>query len=244
MPRRIRLPVILGLVALILFGGLLWWWLARPTWTVERVRDVAVTTLQEETPASDLVAGRIGVTADRQIHDRGRFSWVPGWFSVPGINFVGADVRVQVVGEALYGFDVRELRPEMITLAPDGVIEVALPGLRVISVEPDLGRLQVESREGVFRSGAARPLESEALRDVQEALRQQGERHLQTSDQPRINAARALTAVLRPAFVSAGMPDPRFRVRISDEVVIEPAPERRPDTEGRQRIPLTESDAR
>lgn len=219
-----RLPLTLGLLVALVLSVALLWWLARPTWTVDRVRDVVIATLQEEQAASDLVTGRVGVTARREIRDRGRFSWVPEWASLPGVNLVSAEVRVEIPGQALYGFDVRELRPEMIDLGDDGVVEVRLPPLRVVAIEPNLEQLEIHSREGVLRRGAARPLEREALRDVQDALRAQGERHLATSTQPALNTARALAETLRPALVAAGMRDPRFRFRIGDELVLEPRP--------------------
>lgn len=220
--RRHALPLVLALVAIVVLAGVALVLLVRPTWTVERVRDVVVTTLQEETAATDLVTGRVGVTARREIEDRGRFSWIPAWLGIPGVNLVGADVRVEVAGEALYGFDVMRLDPEMIALASDGVIEVLLPPLHVVAVEPDLARLQIRSREGILRRGAARPLEEEALADVQLALREQGEAHLLRSSQPAIHTGRALAAMLRPAFLAAGMPDPRFRFLIGDELILEP----------------------
>ncbi len=224
MPRS-RLIAAALLLALVVAGGLALWLLARPTWTVERVRDAVVATLQEEAPASDLVTGRVGVTARREIAERGRFSWVPGWLSVPGVNLVTTETRVELAGEALYGFDVRGLRPEMISVGEDGVVEVELPALRVVAVEPDLGRLRIETEEGAFRGGSGRRLEGEALRDVQAALRQQAERHLRDSTQPAVNTARALAAMLRPPLVAAGMPEPRFRFRLGDGIVLEPRPD-------------------
>jgi hypothetical protein len=224
LPRDLSVLAVVLLVLLLV--GALAWWRAGPGWTVERVRDVVTTTLQEEVPASELVTGRVGVTARREIQDRGRFGWLPGWLGVPGVNFFGAGTRVEVVGQALYGVDVRRITPEMITLTEDGVVEVVLPPLHVVAVEADLSRLRVESHQGVMRPGAGRTLEEEALRDVQDALRAQAQRHIETSDQPALNTARALAATLRPAFIAAGMEDPRFRFRLGDELVLEPRPER------------------
>ena len=150
---RRRLLILLGVVivgAVIAVLG----WLARPRWSVERVRDTVVTTIQSEAPASDLVTGRVGISARRDLRDLGRFSWLPAWLDLPGVNFLDAEARVEVAGEALYGFDVRELTAEMIEVHPDGLVEVTLPPLRVIAVETDLGRLRVQSQEGVLRGGA------------------------------------------------------------------------------------------
>jgi len=220
--RKRPFPLVLVLVTTIVVALVILFLAFRPTWTVDRVRHVVIATLQEETPASELVTGRVGVTAQSEIADRGRFSWIPDWVGIPGLNLIGAGVSVEVVGEALYGFDVRAITPEMITFAADGVIEVELPAIRVIAVEPDLSRLQIRTREGILRPGAGRTLEAEALSDVQHALRRQGERHVQVSAQPKINSGRALAATLRPALQAAGMPDPRFRFRVGPDLILEP----------------------
>jgi hypothetical protein len=200
-------------------------WLARPRWSVERVRDTVVTTIQSEAPASDLVTGRVGISARREIRDLGRFSWLPAWLDLPGVNFLDAEARVEVAGEALYGFDVNELTAAMIEVHPDGLVEVTLPPLRVIAVETDLERLRVQSEEGALRGGAGRRLEGEALRDVQALLREQAERHLDTSVQPAVNTAEALQAMLTPPLQAAGLEAPRFRFRIGPDLTLEPPTE-------------------
>ncbi len=222
-PRR---RLLLALAVLLVGAGLavaLWW--ARPRWSVERVRDTVVTTIQSEAPASDLVTGRVGISARREIRDLGQFSWLPAWLDLPGVNFLDAEARVEVTGEALYGFDVRALRPEMIEVHPDGLVDVTLPALRVIAVETDLGRLRVESQEGVLRGGAGRRLEGEALRDVQALLRRQAERHLEDSVQPGVNTAEALAAMLRPPLQAAGLAEPRFRFHLGPDLTLEPSAE-------------------
>src|SRR5690606_11018014 len=113
---------------------------------------------------------------------------------LPGINFLDAEARVAEQGEALYGFDERALSAKMIEVHPDGLVEVTLPPLRVIAVEVELARMQMASKEGVFRSGAGRRLEHEALGDLQGVLREQAERHLDMSVQPGVHTARALQA--------------------------------------------------
>ena len=221
---RRRLLILLGVVivgAVIAVLG----WLARPRWSVERVRDTVVTTIQSEAPASDLVTGRVGISARRDLRDLGRFSWLPAWLDLPGVNFLDAEARVEVAGEALYGFDVRELTAEMIEVHPDGLVEVTLPPLRVIAVETDLGRLRVQSQEGVLRGGAGKRLEGEALRDVQTLLHEQAERHLNESVQPAVNTAEALQAMLTTPLRAAGLEDPRFRSRVGPDLTLEPLAE-------------------
>lgn len=200
-------------------------WMSRPRFSTERVRDAVVTTIQAEAPASDLVTGRVSLSARREIHDLGRFSWLPSWLDLPGVNFLDAEARVSVSGDALYGFDVRQLAAEMIEVHPDGLVEVTLPPLRVVAVEVDLAEMRMASREGVFRSGAGRQLEREALADLQDVLREQAERHLETSVQPGIHTARALQAMLTPPLRAAGLEQPRFRFRVAPDLVLSPPPE-------------------
>lgn len=218
--RRRALFFALGFAALAVVAVLLW--MARPRWSVERVRDAVVTTIQSEAPASDLVTGRIGISARRELRDLGRFSWLPAWLDLPGVNFLDAEARVEVVGDALYGFDVHALTAEMIEVHPDGLVEVTLPPLRVIAVDTDLSQLRVQSQEGMLRGGAGRRLEGEALRDVQSLLQQQAERHLETSVQPAVHTAAALQAMLTPPLRAAGLETPRFRFHVGPDLTLEP----------------------
>lgn len=220
--QRHRLLILLGLTAAGVGLAVVAWLVLRPPFSVERVRDTVVTTLMAEAPASELVTGRVGVAARREIEDRGRFAWVPDWLDLPGVNLLDASARVEVRGEALYGFDVRRLRPEMITVYPDGLVEVELPGLEVLAVEADLAGLRVETSEGELRGGAAARLQAEALRDVQAALREQADRHLATSVQPAVNTAEALRALLEAPLRAAGVANPRFRFHLSDDLTLEP----------------------
>ncbi len=222
---RLKRPFLFAVLALAAASLLLAVWLARPRWSVERVRDAVVSTIQAEAPASDLVTGRVQIAARREIHDLGQFSWLPDWLDLPGVNFLDAQTRVEVTGEALYGFDVRELTPEMIDVQPDGLVEVTLPPLRVVAVDVDLRTLRLQSAEGVFRAGAGRQLEREALEDLQGVLREQAARHLDTSVQPGMNTAEALKAMLTPPLQAAGLEQPRFRFHVAPGLVLTPPSE-------------------
>lgn len=223
---RIRRSVWFGILVLGIVAALgIALWLTRPRWSEERVRDTIVSTIQSESPASDLVTGRVRIAAQREIHDLGQFSWLPAWLDLPGVNFLDAQTRVEVTGEALYGFDVRALRPEMIAVRPDGLVEVTLPPLHVIAVDTDLGTLRLQSEEGVFRSGSGRELEQEALADLQVVLREQAERHLDTSVQPGMNTARALRALLTPPLQAVGLEDPQFTFRVAPDLILTPQSE-------------------
>ena len=224
-PSRFKRAFVVAVFALAALSVLVAVWLARPRWDVERVRDAVVSTIQAEAPASDLVTGRVQIAARREIHDLGRFSWLPAWLDLPGVNFLDAQTRVEVTGDALYGFDVRALTPEMINVQPDGLVDVTLPPLRIVAVDVDLRTLQFQSEEGVFRAGAGRQLEREALEDLQVVLREQAERHLDTSVQPGMHTAEALRAMLTPPLQAAGLEQPRFRFHVAPGLVLSPPAE-------------------
>jgi hypothetical protein len=62
----------------------------------------------------------------------------------------------------------------------------------------------------------------DALGGVRDALRRQGQAHLNTATQPRVNTAQALEKLLRPVLRAAGVPNPQFRFEIGDELVLQP----------------------
>jgi hypothetical protein len=59
-----------------------------------------------------------------------------------------------------------------------------------------------------------------ALEGITEALRRQANERIRTAAQPRVNTARALEAMLSPALEAAGVPDPRFRIRLGNGLVV------------------------
>jgi hypothetical protein len=122
-----------------------------------------------------------------------------------------------------YGFDVRTLRPEAIRLAEDGVVEVDLPPLAVFSVEPILEELEVRTEEGGWRrldpSGRDEGTR-QALAGLRRDIRGYAEARLETAPPARMNAARAVARMLTPPLQAAGMPAPRYRVRVGEGAVL------------------------
>lgn len=208
-------------VALVLLGlgaaaGL---WLARPRLTEEEVRTAVVTTIQREAPASFYVTGYLDIVATTTVENTKVL--LP---DVLGLDLGTTTSTVRMPGRVSYGFDARVLRPEMIDLRDDGVIQVTLPPLSVYSVEPDLERMEVETSVGwarLYRSSGRR-VEQRALRAVEDVLRRQGTAHVQSSTQPRLNTAEALVTLLTPVLKAAGLAEPRFRFQIGPEIVVEP----------------------
>jgi hypothetical protein len=193
-------------------------WARRPHLTEEQVRETIWSTIQREAPAAFLVTGWIEVTAVTRVANTRTL--LPG---IIGLDLGTTSANVRVPGRISYGFDVGKLKPEMIRLLDDGVIEVDVPQPVIWSVEPNLSQLEVETQRGWARLSAATQdqVRDRALSLVQGALAQQGQAHLQSSSQPGINTADALDSLLRPVLVAAGMDDPELRFRIG-RITIEP----------------------
>lgn len=218
-----------AVVALLLAGGL-WLWGDGPSEAT--VRRTVLTTIQDEAPASFLVTGTLEVSVTVRV-DSAQYL-TPTWLTfllqqtqpsaLPLVQG-GARTRVRVPGTVSYGFDVRALTPDMISVTEEQV-GVSLPSLSVHSVEPDLTRLEVRSQESgwmrVLPSNMPASVRTQALGAVQDAFRQQAERRIATATQPRVNTARALEVLLRPALQAAGVEDPRFRMRIGEDLVLQP----------------------
>jgi hypothetical protein len=232
MTRRLGFGLGLGLfLGVCLAGGVAVWWGQGPS--EARVQRTVVTTVQEEAPASFLVTGTLTVSASVQI-DSAQYA-TPGWLTyvveqtqpslLPLLQGSSA-ATVKVPGRVSYGFDVRALTPQMIGVEEGGGVRVDLPELAVHSVEPDLSRLRVRTTtEGwmrLFPSGAHEEVRKRALAGVQDAFRTQAERRIETATQPRVHTARALENMLTPPLEAAGIPDPRFRIRIGDRLSLHP----------------------
>lgn len=227
-----RIGVVSGVVALAFLGmALALLWVLRPRYDAAEVQRTVVTTIQREAPASFFVTGTLDITVTEEVeHTEQLFPTLfallreaqPSW---PGINRGTARATVRVPGRVSYGFDAAQLTPDHIRVQSDGEVHVALPALRVHAAEPYLRQLEVKTEvAGWMRlfGSQERDAEREALAGVRAALRRQGQAHLETATQPRVNTARALETLLRPVLVAAGLPNPQFRFEISDELVMEP----------------------
>lgn len=202
------------------------------------VRRTVVTTLQQEAGASFLVTGTLDITTTIRIDS---MSYVtPAWLTSvlqatnPGLlayaeGSTAATVRVP--GRVSYGFDVSTLSADQIDIRGD-TVGVALPALRVHSVEPDLAKLQLQTESQgwmrVFPSDAHQDVRDRALADVNDTFRTQAQAHLDSATQPRIHTARALATLLTPPLRAAGVSEPQFRIRVADDLVLTPDPARPP----------------
>jgi hypothetical protein len=229
-----RIGAIGGAVALVFVAmALALLWLLRPHYDAAEVQRTVITTIQREAPASFYVTGTLDITVTEEVERTEQlfptlFALLreaqPSW---PGINQAMARATVRVPGRVAYGFDVSQLRAEQIRVRPDGLIEVSLPVLAVYSAESYLGQLEVKTEATGWMQlfgSQEQAAEREALRGVRDALRRQGQVRLDTATQPRVNTAKALEKLLRPVLVAAGVPNPRFRFEIGDELVMLPTP--------------------
>jgi hypothetical protein len=219
--RRVLQPVTVAvLLALIIAGAIgLYLWGQRPRLSEQQVRDVVHSTIQREAPASFLVTGWIDVTAVTRVSNTRTL--LPG---IVGLDLGTTSATVRVPGRVSYGFDVRRLEPEMISMDEDGVIHVAVPEPVLYSVEPNLEQMEVETRRGWARlSGeTVDQVRSRAIELVQSTMTAQGEQHLRTASQPRINTAEALYKMLRPVLIAAGIEDPQIRFQVGQTMTLEP----------------------
>lgn len=184
--------------------------------------DLAHTTLQQEISAAFLVTGELIVTADTRVQNTKTL--LPGLLDVD-LGTTSAQVRVP--GRVIYGIYADSLTRGRIRMAGDSVIEITLPTPRVYAVEPQLSNMEVETTRGWARLSreTEEQVRERAIGLVERSLRAQGHRHMMQSVQPRVNTARAIEAMLRPAFEAAGI-RPEFRFRIGDEITWESVPDR------------------
>lgn len=210
--------IALALAAALAVGAALWLSKSMPRLTESDVRDALFTTIEREAPEAFLVTGRLELTVTTKVENSKVL--LPGLI---GLSLGTTRATVRVPGTVAYGFQVDSLRPEMVRMLEDGAIQIELPPLAVYSTSADLSRLEVETERGWARPGSLEDeVERRALTIVEGAMRRQAISHLRTSYQPRINAARAMERLLRPALRGLGMEDPEFRFKLGDDLVILP----------------------
>jgi hypothetical protein len=182
----------------------------------EEIRQRIVATIQSEARASLLITGSIDVTATVTIENAKRL--LPGLLD---INLGTSRAIVQVPGRAHYGFDVRELDEERITVRGD-TIRINVPQPRVLSVDANLQQLRVWSDRGWLRSAASlQRAERTALTRIDGALARQAAAYVSTSAQPRINSAEAIRRMITPTLHAAGIANPIFQFQLSERLKLE-----------------------
>lgn len=212
----------LGVLLAVIVAAILLLRVPEVTVTEVDMADLAHTTLQQEISAAFLVTGELMVTAETRVQNTKTL--LPGLLNMD-LGTTSAQVRVP--GRVIYGIYSDSLTRDRIRMAGDSVIEITLPYPRVYAVEPRLSDMEVETTRGWARLSreTEEQVRERAVGLVERSLRAQGHRHIMQSVQPRVNTARALEAMLRPAFQAAGL-EPEFRFRIGDEITWESLPDR------------------
>ncbi|PAP78226.1 DUF4230 domain-containing protein [Rubrivirga marina] len=214
-PRRVGIVIGLALAAALAVALALGVALVRggSGLTEEDVRTLVQTRIESEAAEGFVVTGRLSSTLSGSSARRWRLRLLD-------VETGRAEVTVHVPATMTYGFSLDDFDAEAIRFREDGVVEVVLPPLSVFSVEPQLEDADVE----IDLSGQARLTPSltertveQTLHQVRPALRRQAEEHLDTSQQPRVNSARALRRVLASPLEAAGvnLDDVRFRFVIA-----------------------------
>ncbi|MGB3542255.1 DUF4230 domain-containing protein [Rubrivirga sp.] len=167
----------------------------------DEVRSLVATQIESEAAEGFVVTGRLSSTLSGSTARRWRIRLLD-------IETGRSQVSLRVPASMTYGFSLDDFDADAIRFQEDGLVEVVLPPLSVFSVEPELEQAEVD----IDLSGQARLTPSQTERTVQQtlrrvrpALREQAEEHLATSDQPRINSARALRRVLSAPLEAAGV---------------------------------------
>ncbi len=194
-------------------------WRMRPRITDEVVDGMVTAAIQQEARAAFLVTGYLDINAQAKIENTMRL--LPGLLN---LSVGSTSVTARAPGRVHYGFDVKEITADRITLMEDGIVEVVVPEPTVYSVSPDLERLEIETSVGWTRltDNSRTEVRDRALGLMQQNMRAQAVNHLRTSDQPSVNSADAMYALLRPVLQAGGMKNPRFRFRIGRELIMEP----------------------
>lgn len=223
------------MVGLLLAAGVAVWWTQGPSQS--SVRRTVLSTIQEESPASFLVTGTLQMSTSVRIDSTQYLT--PDWItfvlaqaqpSVLPLLEGSSQARIRVPGRVSYGFEVDRLREDMITIQDKDLVAVDLPELSIHSIEPELENLQVRTRDRgwmrVFPSEVRQQVRSRALGEVRKAFRAQAQSRLRTATQPRVNTARALEKMLAPPLKAAGLDQPRFRIRVGDQLTLDAREER------------------
>lgn len=210
----VRLALAIGIVAALAIAAYRQFWSA-PTVTETEVREMIHTSIEREARESFLVTGYLDVTTTA-IVDNTRILFP----DILDLRLGTTRATVRAPGRVSYGFDIADFPREMIHVEGE-TIWIQIPRLQVYSAEPDLTALDVQTDVGWARLPAsARSAELAAIGELNDALRQQGEAHLASAIQPRVNTARALEQLLVPILQSAGIQSPQLRFEVGEGVSI------------------------
>lgn len=179
----------------------------------EQVNEVLYADLIRETGTAFLVTGNVVLQTHYTARNEALF--LPGTLDLSlGTN----EVNIRLPGTVHYGVDLRLFTPEHIEIREaEREIYITLPPITVLSTEPDLSRLDIQSQRGWMRSRqSADLLREEAIRAITERFRTQGDAYLTSGSLiPRTHTEDAFRTMLAPLLEATGLGDVRVVFRYS-----------------------------
>jgi len=200
-------------LALVIIGVIGWsiWLRVKPSsepMIQRQLSEVLYADLVRETGAAFLVTGNVELQTRYTARNEALF--MPG---VLGITLGTNEVSVRLPGTIHYGVDMRLLTPNHIEIREEEQeIHITLPPITVLSAEPLLSRLDVQTQRGWMRSRqSADLLRDEAIRAITARLRDQGDAYLTSGSLiPRVHTEDAFRVMLAPFLEAASMSDARI----------------------------------
>lgn len=180
--------------------------------TQAEVKQLIISRLLREQPASFLVTGHLDIAAD--ITEQNTKYLFPEYldksFSLGTTRSV-----VRLTGRVSYGIDLLKLGDDAISFEPNNVVVITANELEVEAVDPDLQNMQIKTEVGWARlhSRSGQAVEKKAIVEARNALEAEALAHLATSPQPVANTEAALARLLVPALEAAGVSNPTIRFR-------------------------------
>ncbi len=182
--------------------------------TQEEVKQLIITELHNEQPASFLVSGYLDITAN--ITQENTKYLFPGYFD-KSISLGTTKSNVRLPGRVSYGIDLLKITDSSISFEPNNVVVISFSKIEVESVEPDLANMEIQTEVGWARlhSYSGKTVERKALVIAKDALEAEAVEHIATSPQPAYNTEAALSRLLVPVLKAAGVSNPTIRFRKS-----------------------------
>ncbi|MBN8589757.1 MAG: DUF4230 domain-containing protein [Rhodothermia bacterium] len=178
----------------------------------QQLREVVVSTLQVEADTTYLVTGYLGMEVTKKIVDE-KTLW--------GIPMGTTEVQVRVPGRVTYGFPIGQLRADDIEINGQN-ITVYIPPVGVFSVEPELAKMDIQTKLGWarFQAFSGKHLEHRAIKSIPAEMRQIGEERLiKAESKASENTVKAIRRILVPVLSAAGMQNPQIQVRLKRESI-------------------------
>lgn len=208
--------ILLGVAAIVLLisGSVIGWSMRGITFGLssEQVREVVMRTLQVEADTTYLVTGYLGMEVTKKISDD-KTLW--------GIPMGTTEVQVRVPGRVTYGFPIGQITSKDIEVTGENIV-VYIPPVGIFSVEPEMNKMDVQTKVGWarFQAYSGKHLEHKAIRSIPDEMRQIGEERLiKAEGKASENTVKAIRRILVPVLTATGMQNPTIQVRLKRESI-------------------------